>query len=226
MESVKPLRKLEAAVATPPSSRHPVPHHLARFLLRPLFRVYFRMQAEGLEHLPRSGAYILAPNHVSMLDWAFICYFLPRLTRFVVHREYYDNPVLRFGLRINGAVSLRTDSADLGAMRTLRNLLASGEPVILFPEGGISLDGRPQRFHSGIISISGTANVPIVPVALRGAFEAFPRWRSVPRPGRVTVVFGAPLAPPPRGDRARLAQLLRERVTDLLDGKVCEDPFW
>jgi 1-acyl-sn-glycerol-3-phosphate acyltransferase len=58
--------------------KHPLPHHIARFLLRPLFRVYFGMRAEGLEHLPYTGAYIMAPNHVSMLDWAFISYFLPR----------------------------------------------------------------------------------------------------------------------------------------------------
>lgn len=228
MNRVKRSRPSETAPGEPPP-KHPIPHHVARFILRPIFRIYFRMRAEGLDHLPPSGSYIIAPNHVSMLDWAFISYFLPRLTRFVVHREYYDNPVMGFGLRINGAIPLRTDGADLTAMRILRKVLASGEAIILFPEGGISLDGRPKTFHPGIISLAAAAKTPIVPVAIRGAFEAFPRCQRVPRPRRVTVVFGDPLPAPPRGDRAiqaRQAETLMRAVGDLLDGKRGASPPW
>jgi 1-acyl-sn-glycerol-3-phosphate acyltransferase len=124
---------------------------------------------------------------------------------------------------------LRTDGADLTAMRMLRKVLASGEAIILFPEGGISLDGRPKTFHPGIISLAAAAQAPLVPVAIRGAFEAFPRWRRIPRPGRVTVVFGNPLPPPPRGDRAmqtQLAEALMRAVGDLLDGRRGSSPPW
>jgi 1-acyl-sn-glycerol-3-phosphate acyltransferase len=210
--------------------KHPLVHHVARFFLDPVFRFYFRTRAEGLEQMPREGAFLLAPNHVSMLDWAFISYTLPRLVRFVVHREYYDHPLLGLGLRVNGAVPVRTDRADVRAFRTASAVLASGEPLILFPEGRISLDGRPQGAHPGIITLAAMTGTPIVPIAIRGAFEAFPRWRRIPRPGRVTVVFGSPLRPPPkvadRGEQQQLAARLMERIAALLDGERPSDELW
>jgi 1-acyl-sn-glycerol-3-phosphate acyltransferase len=188
------------------------------------------MRAQGLENLPERGSYIIVPSHVSMLDWAFLSYFLTRLTSFVVHREYYDHWLLGVGLRVNGAVPVRSEGADLTAMRSMRALLASGEPLILFPEGGISRDGRPQRAQPGIISLASSTRTPIVPVAFRGAFEAFPRWQRLPRPGRVTVVFGAPLEPPPqlsgRDAQQELADCLMDHIGGLLDGRTSNPIPW
>jgi 1-acyl-sn-glycerol-3-phosphate acyltransferase len=216
-----------SSTAATPRSHHLPPqrlwlHHTSRGLLLPVFRLYFRMRSERRASLPEPGPYLLAPNHVSMLDWAFLSYFLPHLTRFVVHREYYDHPVFGFGLRVNGAVSVRTGRPDLGAMRSARAVLAAGEPLILFPEGVISRTGRPGAAQPGIIALAGAAGVPIVPVAIRGAFEAFPRWRKLPRPRRVTVAFGAPLPPPPvaasRQHHRAFAHHLMEHIAALLDG--------
>lgn len=219
---------LRGAAAALPAQR-PRLHHVSRFLMRPWFRIYFGMQQEGLERLPPHGSYLLAPNHVSMLDWAFLSYFLPRLTRFVVHREYYDNPFLGFGLRVNGALPIRTGRPDLGAMRKALAVLAAGEPLILFPEGAISRTGRPGRALPGIIALAAAAQSPIVPVAIRGAFQAFPRWQRLPRPGRVTVVFG-PLLPPPvaanRAAQEQLAGRLTEHITALLDGLPPRHRAW
>ena len=209
-------------------AQRPVLHHISRALLRPLFRVYFSMRGEGREHLPARGPYVLAPNHVSMLDWAFLSYFLPRLTRFVVHREYYDHPLMGFGLRVNGAIPIRTDRPDLAAMRTARAVLAAGEALILFPEGNISRSGRPGVAMPGIIALASAAKVPIVPVAIRGAFEAFPRWQRLPLRRPVTVAFGAPL-PPPRAGRHRhqaLADRLMAHIAALLDGRPPPQPAW
>lgn len=202
--------------------QHPFLHHLARFVLRPLFRLYFRVHGEGLEHLPRGGPFLLAPNHVSMLDWAFISYFLPYLVRFVVDRSFYDMPLLGFGLRVNGAIPIRAGRPDAQALRLAHAVLDAGEALIVFPEGAISHTGRPQRAQPGIISLAAAKGVPILPVAVRGAFEAFPRWRRLPRPRAVTVVFGRPLPPPPavadRGVRQAQADGLMTHIGALLDG--------
>lgn len=222
-----------ARAATPRTGplppQRPWLHYTSRRLLRPLFRLYFGMRAEGLNGVPAFGPYLLAPNHVSMLDWAFLSYFLPQLTRFVVHREYYDHPVIGFGLRVNGAIPVRTDRPDPGAMRSARAVLSAGEPLILFPEGNISRTGRPGHAQPGIITLARSARVPIVPVAIRGAFEAFPRSRRLPRPGRVMVVFGSPLVPPPTSERRRhqaLADRLMEHIAALLDGVPQPIPAW
>src|SRR5262249_34346968 len=133
------------------------------------------------------------------------------------------------GLRVNGAVVLRTDRPDLAAMRATRAVLAAGEPLILFPEGGISLTGRPATAQPGIISVAAAARVPIVPGAIRGASEPFPRSARVPRRGGVTVAFGTPLPPPPAADRPvrqRLANRLMVHIAALLDGVPQPSPPW
>ena len=208
---------------SPLPAQRPRLHRLARLLLRPLFLLYFRMRSEGLANLPRDGRFLIAPNHVSMLDWAFITYFLPRVVRFLVDHSFYDVPVLGLGLRVNGAIPIRTGQPDARALRLAHAVLAADEPLIVFPEGAISRTGRPLPAQPGIISLAARTGTPIVPVAVRGAFEAFPRWRRIPRPGRVTVVFGRPLPPPPPTDDrdARRAQAagLMAHIAELLDGR-------
>ncbi len=188
------------------------------------------MRADGLEHLPEYGAFILASNHVSMLDWAHIAYFLPWCVRDVIDRVMLDQLPIRIACWINGSIAVRSDRPDSGGLRAALSALAVGEPLILFPEGQISLTGRPQAGRPGVIRLAALAGVPIVPVALRGAFEAFPRWRRLPRPGRVTVVFGKPLPSPPRGiPRAahqELADQLMAHITALHDGTAPQANPW
>jgi len=215
-------------VVVPP--RTPVVHHAVRWLFRPLFRLYFGMRGHGVEHVPPYGPFVIAPNHVSMLDWAFVCYFLRWQVRFLVDRTYWDHPHVGTWLRFNGAVPVRAGRPDPQAIRLAHAVLASGEPLIVFPEGQISRTGRPQRAHPGVVSLATAMQVPIVPVAIRGAFEAFPRWRRLPRPGRVTVAFGRPLPPPPgvtdRRAQQALADGLMAHIAAMLDGREPESSPW
>jgi 1-acyl-sn-glycerol-3-phosphate acyltransferase len=206
--------------------QRPIFHHVSRTILRPLFKAYFHMRAEGLDRLP-PGPCLVAPNHVSMLDWAFLLYWFPRLIRFVVHSDYYEHPIMGFGVRVNGAVVVRTDRPDLAAMRAARAVLAAGEPLILFPRGHPA-HGAAGRRHPHHQHGDGGA-VPIVPVAIRGAFEAFPRSARLPQPGCVSVVFGTPLPPPPAADRTirqRFANHLMAHIAALLDGAPQPSPPW
>ena len=188
------------------------------------------MRGEGRTHVPPYGPFVIAPNHVSMLDWAFISYFLPWQVRFLVDRTYWDHPQLGTWMRFNGAVPVRTGRPDPRAIRLACAVLAAGEPLIVFPEGRISRTGRPQHAQPGIVHIASAAQAPIVPVAIRGAFEAFPRWQRLPRPGRVTVAFGRPLPPPPgatgRGESQAQVDGLMAHITALLDGREPEAPPW
>jgi 1-acyl-sn-glycerol-3-phosphate acyltransferase len=215
-------------VVVPP--RTPAVHHTVRWLCRPLFRAYFGMRGEGSEHLPPYGPFVIAPNHVSMLDWAFVSYFLRWQVRFLVDRTYWDHPRLGPWLRVNGAVPVRAGRPDPQAIRLAVAVLAGGEPLIVFPEGRISRTGRPQRAQPGIMHIAAAARTAIVPVAIRGAFEAFPRSRRLPRPGRVTVAFGRPLPPPPgasgRGVQQAQADRLMAHITAVLDGREPGAPPW
>ena len=198
-------------------------------ILKPLFRLYFGMYGEGLEHLPSGGGFLIASNHLSMLDWAFLWYYLPLTTRFVIGRIHDQLPI-RVLCRIIGPVPLSTSQFDLAGSRFAHAVLATGGPLVVFPEGGISRSGRPQMGRPGIIRLAAAAQVPIVPVALRGSAGVLPLGSFVPRPGAVAAVFGPPLPPPPatlgRDAEIALANRLMMHISALLDGTVLPSPGW
>jgi 1-acyl-sn-glycerol-3-phosphate acyltransferase len=188
-------------------------------VLTPIVDVYFSLQASGREHLP-SGPFIVAGNHSSLLDWAFVARFVDRPIRFVLTREFYDQPGLTGIYRRLGIIPIRDGGIELSAVRQLLGTLRRGEIVGVFPEGRITRDGELLPAQPGVIAIAGRAGVPIVPVGVRGAFAAFPRDARLPRPHPVRVTYGAPLEVPPsvvgtRDGQGRLASELMRRIGEL-----------
>src|SRR3954449_4032610 len=102
-------------------------------VLAPCADVFFRLRAGG-EPLP-DGAFILAANHSSLLDWVFVARFVDRPIRFVLTRDFYDQPLLTWAYRALGVVPIRDGRIELSAVRQLMATLARGEIVGIFPEG-------------------------------------------------------------------------------------------
>ncbi len=171
-------------------------------LLTPIADAYFSLRATGHEALP-SGPFIVAGNHSSLLDWVFVARFVDRPIRFVLTREFYDQAGLTGLYRRLGVIPIRDGAIELSAVRQLLSTLARGEIVGVFPEGRITCDGELLPAQPGVIAIAARARVPIVPVGVRGAFEAFPRAASLPRPHPVHVAYGAPLEVPAQVARSR-----------------------
>ncbi len=182
---------------------------------------YFRPHVVFRAPLPASG-FIVACNHVTLLDWAAIAYALPRPVRFLITRDYYDHRACRWFCRLGGAIPVRTRGIEPSATRAAIAAIRRGEILGIFPEGGLSPTGRLLPFQRGVIKLALRAQCPILPATIRGAFDAFPKHRWLPRPRRVVVAFGTPLlairapadAPDPRaGERA----LLQRLMTDIAD---------
>src|SRR5262245_54653376 len=175
-------------------------------VLAPFFDVYFSLRVSGQEHLP-AGPFIVAGNHSSLLDWVFVARFVDRPIRFVLTREFYDQPGLTGIYRRLGIIPIRDGAIELSAVRQLLGTLARGEIVGVFPEGRITRNGDLMPAQPGVVAIAARAGVPIVPVGVRGAFEAFPRDARLPRPHPVRVTYGAPLEILPADVRSRDGQL-------------------
>ena len=194
-------------------------------VLTPLADRYFSLRATGYEHLP-DGPFIVAGNHSSLLDWVFVARFVERPIRFVLTREFYDQVGFSALYRRLGVIPIRDGGIELSAVRQLLGTLERGEIVGVFPEGRITLDGALLPAHPGVIAIAARAGVPIIPVGVRGAFEAFPRDARLPRPRAVSVAYGAPLEIPASAARSRegqsqLAVLLMRRIGELCDAPGC-----
>jgi 1-acyl-sn-glycerol-3-phosphate acyltransferase len=174
---------------------------VVKAVLAPLLRVLFRPWAEGAEHVPRTGAAILASNHLSFSDHFFAPLPIPRKVVFLAKSEYFTGRGIK-GLFskafFSGVGQIPVDrsggEASERALATGLRVLASGQLLGIYPEGTRTPDGRLFRGKTGVARLALDARVPVIPCAMIGGFEFQPPGRITPRlrvrPG---VRFGNPL---------------------------------
>jgi 1-acyl-sn-glycerol-3-phosphate acyltransferase len=156
------------------------------------FSLYNRVSVRWTEPLPRGGNVIVASNHCSNLDPVLVGSMFPRRLRYFAKEELF-RPFL-FGriIRLLGAVPVsRSDSASAaGALKGFLRLLEAGNDVLIFPEGSRSPDGTLQPLEGGVGLISVHSKTDILPVFVRGSYEAMPPGAAVVKPRKITVTFG------------------------------------
>jgi 1-acyl-sn-glycerol-3-phosphate acyltransferase len=164
---------------------------MVRGVVTPLFRVYFRMQVSGREHVPAEGAAIVAPNHKSFWDSFFVGICTKRHLRFMAKTELIEARYGALLVRL-GAFPVRRGEADKDALETARTVLRQGGLLALFPEGTRIRDpdelGHPKRGAGRLALESGA---PIVPAAICGTENLFAG--PLPKPKRVQVAFAEPI---------------------------------
>ncbi len=164
---------------------------------RAFMQVAGRAEAKGVEHVPRTGAFLLASNHASFLDPLLLGCYLPRPLCFFSRKTLWHNPVL--GLMLNNLNCIPVDrdgEGDIGAFKRVFSALKAGKGVQVFPEGTRTRDGNLQPARRGVGLLAGKVGVPIVPARVFGVFETFNRKLILPRPYyRLGVTYGKVLMP-------------------------------
>jgi 1-acyl-sn-glycerol-3-phosphate acyltransferase len=188
-------------------------YYLGCFLFRVFFKIFCRWEVEGREHIPRSGGFILAPNHVSYLDPPLAGAAMTRPVYFMAKSELFASPIFGRIIRQTHAFPVSRGGADRQALKKAQQLLQDGQVVVVFPEGRRSEDGRLQEAELGLALIAARAGVPVVPVAFIGVDRVLPRGKIFPRPGKVKVQFGAPVCL----DLAANARISREALQPFMD---------
>jgi 1-acyl-sn-glycerol-3-phosphate acyltransferase len=162
---------------------------------------------------------VITPNHVSFMDPILITIPIRRALHYMALEPFFRIAGLGALMRWARAFPVQEGEPDGPAVRRALRLLRQGEPLVIFPEGGRSPDGRLQPFRPGAFRLALATGAPVLPVTIVGAFEAWPAGRRLPRPGRVTITYHPPIdetALPPDVDRkARpdlLMELVRERI--------------
>jgi long-chain acyl-CoA synthetase len=187
----------------------------------------FHLRVRGIEKLPRNGAYILCSNHQSYLDPLILSSALPPDV-FARVFAVGTSEIFGAGLMLRLARSLRVVVVDpdahlIPAMRAGAFGLRQGRPLILFPEGERSIDGTPRIFKKGAAILSIHLQVPIVPVAIEGFYEAWPRNRPFQGFTPLQMILGDPIFPPGESEASeaayeRLTADLRSRVVGMWEG--------
>ena len=183
-----------------------VPEFLMRFLAWLLVHSMYRVDKEGLAHLPDEGPCVVVCNHVSYVDAVVVSACVRRPIRFVMDHRIFATPVLGFVFRTMGAIPIAPAREDAAlkerAFEEAARALREGEIVGIFPEGQLTRDGELGAFRPGIERILAETPVPVVPIALSGLWGSFfsrfsqgramRRWRGVY--SRIALVVGAPIA--------------------------------
>jgi 1-acyl-sn-glycerol-3-phosphate acyltransferase len=191
-----------------------------RVVFGPAFTFAFRLKTQGREHVPRSGAAILAANHASFLDPIVIGICARRPVQFLVANDFYRDRRLHALLRWLGAIPVGGDAGMIRSFRHIGEVIRRGSLLGIFPEGGITRDGSMRPFRAGAAVLALRTGVPLVPIHVDGTFEALPRYAKWPRFVPVTVRIGSPIPVEPRKhpsleEIAELSESLRSAVAAL-----------
>ncbi|MDF3069556.1 MAG: putative phospholipid/glycerol acyltransferase [Polyangiaceae bacterium] len=184
-----------------------VPEFMFRLVCWVLAHVVYKLEIQGRDRIPKVGAAVLVCNHVTFVDWLILSAATQRPIRFVMHYEFLALPLtgrLFRDAKVIPIASAKENPEVLeAAFGSIREALAEGELVCIFPEGRLTRDGRLSPFRRGIERIVEGAPVPVIPLGLHGLWGSwFSRYGKGPLRRRfghlrqpVSLMVGAPLAP-------------------------------
>lgn len=174
-------------------------YYLCRFILALILKLILRIRLEvsGREYIPKTGPFILISNHLSFLDPSIVGVACPRWIAFLARQDLFDNFFLGTLMKSIGVISIRRDSADLGAIKKALKILKSGNALAVFPEG--SRQNNPQdsfqNIKKGFLLLARRAGVPIVAAKIYGSEKCLGKSENRIRRGiQIRVNFSKPFA--------------------------------
>lgn len=172
----------------------------ARAFLAPVARLLFRPRIIGKQNVPRSGAVLIASNHLSFIDSVVITLVAPRSVSFLAKSDYFTGTgfkglVSRLFFTGIGAIAVERSAGQAAqdALNSGLGVLERGDAFAIYPEGTRSRDGRLYRGRTGVAWLALTSGATVIPVALTGTENIQPPGSSRVRLARVTVEFGIPV---------------------------------
>ena len=196
-------------------------HNLMKNAAKIFLKLYFRLKGDGIENIP-DGPFILAPNHQSFFDGLFVAVFLKnklmKKTYFYAKEKHLKNKIIRFIADKNNVIVM--DLTDLKtSLQKMAAVLKRGKNIIIFPEGTRTENGEIGDFKKTFAILSRELNVPIVPVAINGAYDALPRGTHFPKPWKkINVKFLKPVLPENHSYES-LKEFVQKKVSEQLKKK-------
>jgi 1-acyl-sn-glycerol-3-phosphate acyltransferase len=203
-----------------------IPYRIVRLFIWVVAKLYWRLSFEGLDNVPAEGPFVLAPVHRSFIDFGLVSGVTRRRMGYMGKESLWNSKLLGSFITMLGAYPVNRGAPDREALRRTLDLLERGEPLVLFPEGTRRRGPVIEHLHEGAAFVAARAGVPLVPVGIGGSERALPKGSSVPRPVKIHIIVGPPIAPPPMAEGARhpsrravkeLTVHLQETLQDLFD---------
>jgi 1-acyl-sn-glycerol-3-phosphate acyltransferase len=165
----------------------------ARMIARPFVTLMFDLKVYGAQNIPTTGGVLLVANHQSFLDPVFIGVYLRRPMSYLARSGLFEQKYFAWLIRRLRAFPVRQGAGDIGAVKEMVRRLKEGHVLSLFPEGSRTEDGELGPIEPGAALVIRRAAVAVVPVAIDGSFDAWPKGQKLFRAHPVRVLYGPPM---------------------------------
>jgi len=219
--SEREARSQEWAIKVQASFAAAVFYKVAVGLLRLTLAPWLKLKSEGAHHLSMPGPVVLAPVHRSNLDSVLVALVAERRLRALGKESLFVHPIFSWVNSALGAIPVRRGEADRQAMRFAQEVIASGEMMIVFPEGTRQTGPTVEGVFDGTAYLAHKAGAPIIPIGIAGTEEAMGSGTRGIKRVPCAVVVGEPIYPPEgrmsRGERKELSERMTAELQAVFD---------
>lgn len=199
-------------------------YRLIKLGLQGYFRLFYRFSIYGINS-SYQGKAILAPNHASFLDPPVIAAAWPEEVHFLARSSLFRKRAWGWLISKLNAHPVRGSAQNVESFRMIYQLLNEGKQVVIFPEGERSATGQLQAIKSGVAMLGLRMQCPIIPVYIKGTFEAWPRHSRWPKFGSpIVCVFGQPIFPD--ASEGKHKKQMQDDISKQLQKKLEELSLW
>ncbi|MDO8886498.1 lysophospholipid acyltransferase family protein [Candidatus Oleimmundimicrobium sp.] len=197
-------------------------YRLTCLICRIVFKLGFRWKVEGRENILKEGPLIVVANHTSVLDGFVLVAAVGRRVTFFSSAHLFKRPVVGWFLKRVGSLQVNSErQVDIKSIKRALQLLANEKAMALFPEGKVSVDGTLKEGNFGAAFLAAKSGAFILPLAIKGAYEALPVGKKILSFSKITVKIGKPFQLTDRKtDREslnRATQQIMQKLAELLN---------
>ena len=197
---------------------------LSKIVVRLYCSIFIKLHVQGLENIPQNSGGILAANHPSSLD-AFLIHSLMKKKIFTFTKsDYFENPLLRWYLRIVGGIPVKKGAFRLSALRDTERILRGNHILMVFPEGRVNPAASLLPFQNTFIRLSLKHHVPIIPVIIIGTERALGHGQWIPRPAKIQVIIKKPIMFHRSSDDKEMIDLHAQEVRQIIAQSLVNPP--
>jgi 1-acyl-sn-glycerol-3-phosphate acyltransferase len=197
-------------------------YRVMRLLIAGFTKLFWRVRVEGLENIPARGPFILSPVHRSNIDTPLVSIMGTRHLRFLGKDSMWKFAVSDWFFTSMGGIPVHRGVPDRAAMKSCDDVLGSGQPMVIFPEGTRKRGPVVEELFEGPAYLAAKHQVPIVPVGIGGSEGAMPKGAKMIKPVKVTIIIGEPLTPPAPTESGRVGRKGVKVLSDQLRGRLQE----
>jgi len=188
---------------------------IAFYIFKVLFFIFSPFSIRGREHVPRSGGYIFASNHLSNLDPMLVGITVHRRVSYLAKKSLFKSKIFSFFLYQVGAFPIRRESSDIGALKEALRRLRAGRPLVVFPVGTRGAEVTAAQAQPGIGFLAVKSKVPVIPVFIQGSDKVLPKGAKWPRRHPVRIFIGNPLSFAPQTPYPEVSRQIMQKILSL-----------